>query len=218
MHGLKKFMVLGFVMIAAAEAADSPMFKEDFQSGLSARWKPVKFSDETHYEILKDGTNAYLKGTASAAATGLAVELNVTPKDGMQFSWKWKIDKTPPGASDDTKKTFDHTARLFIAFKTLIGPPRTVNYVWANKVAAGQTFHHPSSGRSRCIAVESGNSKAGEWITEKRDVVRDWKTLFGDDEPPQIVGIGFMTDSDGTASTVTGCYDDIVLKKEGEEK
>ncbi|MGZ8899498.1 MAG: DUF3047 domain-containing protein, partial [Limisphaerales bacterium] len=44
-----------------------------------------------------------------------------------------------------------------------------------------------------------------------RDLSADWKTLFGSDDVPEIVGLGFMTDSDGTKTTVTGWYDDIEL-------
>jgi hypothetical protein len=62
--------------------------------------------------------------------------------------------------------------------------------------------------------LQSGNEKMGQWLIEKRDVAADWKMLFGDDDVPEVVGLGFMTDSDGTKSTVTGWYDDIVLKKE----
>jgi len=38
--------------------------------------------------------------------------------------------------------------------------------------------------------------------------------LFGEDDVPEIVGLGFMTDSDGTKSKVTGWYDDIRVEKE----
>ena len=61
--------------------------------------------------------------------------------------------------------------------------------------------------------LQNGNAKAGEWITEKRNIFEDWKLLFGNDDPPEIVSIGFMTDSDGTKTTVTGGYDDIVLER-----
>ena len=214
MCGLKWVFVLAVLVVSSAESTETTLFKEDFESGLRPLWKPVKFSGQTKYRIVREGSNSFLEGKAESSATGLAAEVkDLSPR--AEISWKWKIDKVPPGASDDSKNTFDHTARLFVAFKTLVGPPRTINYVWANNVPAGKTFNHPSSGRSRFISLESGNAKAGQWISEKRNIVQDWKTLFGDDDPPRIVGLGFMTDSDGTESIVTGCYDDIVLKQSG---
>ena len=194
------------------QAAEQFAVREDFERGLSPEWKKVEFEGETQYIIEQDGTNSVLKGSAQRAASGLAVKLDKIQPKGATLSWRWKINKIPPGGSDDKKSTFDHTGRLFVAFKTLIGPPRTINYVWANVVPVGKKFHHPSSGRSRFIVLKSGNAEANQWHLEKRNITEDWKTLFGDDDVPEIVGLGFMTDSDGTKSTVTGWYDDIELR------
>jgi hypothetical protein len=199
-------------VILTSSAAGQAVFREDFERGLREHWKKVEFEGETQYLIEKDGTNSVLRGTAQSAATGLAVKFDGIEPKGSTLSWRWKIDKIPPGGSDDKKATFDHTARLFVAFKTLLGPPRTINYVWGNVVPPGRTFHHPSSGRSRFVVLNSGNAGAGEWHSFRRNIAADWKLLFGNDHPPEIVGLGFMTDSDGTESTVTGWYDDFELR------
>lgn len=206
MRGALWVVSLGW-LCAVAQAA----VREDFENWLRPEWKKVEFEGETEYSIEKEGTNLVLRGTARSAATGLALKLDELEPKGATLSWRWKIDKIPPGGSDDKKKTFDHTARIFVAFKARLGPPRTINYVWANEVPVGRTFHHPSSGRSRFIVLNSGNEGAGKWHAFKRDIAKDWKLLFGNDDPPVIVGLGFMTDSDGTGATVTGWYDDFEL-------
>jgi hypothetical protein len=203
---------LGLAILNLTFTRGAALFSEDFENGLSKKWEPVNFEGKTDYTIKKEGTNSVLQARAQSSASGVGTKVNIAAKKGTTFSWRWKIDKTPPGASDDTKKTFDHTARIFIAFKTMIGPPRTINYVWANKVEAGKSFEHPSSGRARFLAIESGDAKAGQWQSYKRDLLADWKLLFGNDDPPAIVGIGLMTDSDGTKQTVTAEYDDLVVE------
>ena len=192
--------------------AGETVFREDFETGLKAGWRKAHFTGETEYRIVREGTNSFLQATARSAASGLALELPTTPAKNLLLSWKWKIDRVPPGGSENKIETFDHTARLFVAFKTFIGPPRTINYVWANQAPVGTAFHHPNSGRARFIVLQSGNEKAGQWIAQERNLAEDWKLLFGDDKPPAVVGLGLMTDSDGTKSTVTGCYDDIQLR------
>jgi len=187
------------------------LFSEDFEKGLGKRWEPVKFEGQTEYTVVKEATNSFLKARAVSSASGLGAKVEIPVPAKTTFSWRWKLDKTPPGASDDTKKTFDHAARIFVAFKTTLGPPRTINYVWANKTAVGKTFNHPSSNRARFIVLESGDAKAGQWMSESRDLRADWKSLFGDDDPPNIVSIGLMTDSDGSHATVTGSYDDLKI-------
>lgn len=109
--------------------------------------------------------------------------------------------------------TFDHTARIFVAFDTFIGPPRTINYVWANQTATNSVFDHPNSSRSKFIVIENGNEKAGQWLVEQRDLKKDWQRLFKTDAMPKIVGVGVFTDSDGTKTSVTGWYDDIVIEE-----
>lgn len=211
--GINWFAVgLGASIICATCARAGQVFHEDFEAGLKPAWKKVEFTGETRHLIRKEGTNSFVAALASSSASGLAVKLEALPPRGTVVRWRWKIDKIPDGGSESEIGTFDHSARLFVAFKTLIGPPKSINYVWANRYPIGKTFEHPSSGRSRFVVLQSGNAKAGEWITEERDLARDWRLLFGDDNPPVIVGLGFMTDSDGTKTTITGCYDDIELR------
>ena len=207
----KGLLFVGVLVACAIQVHAGTLFSEDFEKGLPKSWEPVKFEGQTQYTIAKDNGKSVLQARAASAASGLGTKVQILLKPNTTFSWRWKIDKTPPGGSDDTKKSFDHTARLFVAFKTSIGPPRTINYVWGNKTPVGKTFHHPSSGRARFIVLQNGDEKAGKWLIEKRDLHADWKMLFGNDDPPAIVSVGLMTDSDGTESTITGWYDDLLI-------
>lgn len=55
------------------------------------------------------------------------------------------------------------------------------------------------------VAVQSGNTHAGRWITEQRNIVDDYRQAFGR-YPPEIIGIGMMTDTDDTGEETTGYY------------
>lgn len=206
----KGFYFAGALLFCASTRA-ATLFSEDFEQGLSKKWEPVKFEGQTQYTTPIEDKNKVLKARAVSSASGVGTKISIPLKPNTTFTWRWKIDKTPKAGSEDVKKTFDHSARIFVAFKTSIGPPRTINYVWANKTPLGKTFHHPSSGRARFIVLQNGDGKANQWVTEKRDLHADWKQLFGNDDPPNIVSVGLMTDSDGTATTVTGWYDDLKI-------
>lgn len=209
---VRYFLGLLFLTGRLLLADESPLFLENFEKGFHD-WQPVKFEGRTSYRVVREGTNHFLLAQADRSASGLGVQFEEALDPNLVFSWKWKIDQIPPGGSDDTKSTFDHTARLFVAFDTFLGPPRTINYVWANDAKTGSTYHHPSSGRSRFIVLDSGNRQAGQWLSHSRDLAADYLLLFGDEDPPDIVAIGLMTDSDGTGTTVTGCYDDLLLRR-----
>ncbi len=61
------------------------------------------------------------------------------------------------------------------------------------------------------IAVESGEARRGEWISEEQNVLEDYRNFFGE-EPPNIQGIAIMTDTDNTGESAVAFYDDIVLQ------
>jgi hypothetical protein len=60
------------------------------------------------------------------------------------------------------------------------------------------------------VAVESGNAKAGTWVTEERNVYEDYRALFGEDPPP-IGAVALMTDTDNTGGEAEALYGDIFL-------
>jgi hypothetical protein len=189
------------------------LFQEDFEQSLGERWQPVKFEALTDYQVVTENSNGCLQAVANGnAASALVVKVDFESSENLVLSWRWKISGCPTNGTDRQKATFDHAARVFVAFDTLIGPPRTINYVWANQAATNSVFDHPLTARSKFIALQSGNARAGEWLTEERDLAKDWKRLFGSKPMPAIAGIGVFTDSDGTRNPLTGWYDDIVLK------
>ncbi|MGA3174423.1 MAG: DUF3047 domain-containing protein, partial [Syntrophorhabdales bacterium] len=54
--------------------------------------------------------------------------------------------------------------------------------------------------------VRSGRAQAGMWITERRDVLADYRRLFGENKSPVARGIAILTDSDNTHSRAVGDY------------
>jgi len=60
------------------------------------------------------------------------------------------------------------------------------------------------------IAVESGPAKTGQWVTEERDILTDYRRVFGED-PPEAGAIAIMTDTDNTGTEATAWYNDIIL-------
>ena len=63
------------------------------------------------------------------------------------------------------------------------------------------------------FAVESGDAKAGQWTSERRNVLDDYRKAFGDDAPaPGAVAI--MTDTDNAGGSATAWYADIYFSSE----
>ena len=210
------FLAVLFLALALERAAaEKILFAENFSRGLSNGWQNVAFfKTPTDYSVSRDGTNFYVRGVAAKTCSALSIKLNLAPPAKLKLRWRWRIDGVNPDGSERDLKKFDHAARVFVAFDTLIGPPRTLNYTWANVEPPGTVLAHPKSGRAHIFVLESGNGKAGQWLAEERDVAADWKKVFPGKPMPKIVGIGVMTDSDSLGQKLTGSYADIELTGE----
>ena len=71
---------------------------------------------------------------------------------------------------------------------------------------------NPYTDRVKMIVIESGSDQAQQWLSEKRNILQDYRDIFGED-PPHISGVAIMTDSDNTGEAATAWYGDIVFSK-----
>ena len=58
--------------------------------------------------------------------------------------------------------------------------------------------------------MESGPEQTGRWINEERDILADYRRLFGED-PRAIGAIAIMTDTDNTGGEATAWYGEITV-------
>lgn len=200
-------------------------------------WEPAPFGNKnptTYTSATNDNGEAIIKATSNNSISSVKVELNAMPQDFPIIEWEWKI-KSVLESGDVTKKNGDdYAARIYITFdypvsdlsfgdkikyrfyKTFTSfdvPTRALNYVWANKADIGSIHPNPYTDWVQIIAVESGNEKAGTWQPEKRNLLKDYREVFGED-PPAITGIQIMTDSDNTGEYAEAAYGKIILRKE----
>jgi hypothetical protein len=87
---------------------------------------------------------------------------------------------------------------------------KAINYIWANRLPQGESLPNAFTSNAVMVAVESGDGKAGTWVTEERNVYEDYRALFGED-PPAIDAIALMTDTDNTGGEAEAYYGDIFL-------
>jgi len=207
-------MPLLFLTLMLKASAGTMLFREDFSRGLSNGWQNVAFFKKlTDYSVRPEGTNFYVLAVADQGCSALTHKLALAPGQ-MKLRWRWRIEGVATNGSESELDKFDHAARVFVAFDSFLGPPYSLNYLWANVDPVGTVREHPKSSRAQLIMVESGNARAGQWITEERDVTADWQQRFPGKPMPKVVGVGLMTDGDSLGRTLTGAYAEIELRGE----
>jgi hypothetical protein len=112
---------------------------------------------------------------------------------------------------EKTKAGDDYSARMYVIFPGFFfWQTKAINYVWAGRLPREDSFPNPYTGNAMMVVVESGTEKAGSWVAEQRDILADYRRLFGG-EPRKLGAIAIMTDSDNTGGEATAWYGDIML-------
>lgn len=179
-----------------------------------AGWESRSFKGVTDYRLVKEEGRTVIKATSTNAASGLIKKIRINTLRHRFLNWSWKISHTIQGGDEKTRSGDDYAARVYVVFPGLFfWQTKAINYIWANRLAKGDSAPNAYTANAMMIAVESGNSLAGKWLTEQRDLVADYRLLFGSD-PPETRAIAIMTDTDNTAGTAEAWYGEISLASE----
>ena len=201
-------------------------------AGLPSGWEELTFARVARRTAYSwDAREACLSARAEASASGLIVRLEAPAGDRPILRWRWRVSGTLPRGDERRKSGDDYAARVYAAFKydparagpatrlkyglarRLRGaypPHAAINYIWANRLPQGESVRNAYSDRVAMVAVRSGDAEAGAWREEERDLVEDYRRLFGE-EPPPLEGLAVMTDADDTGGTASACYAGITL-------
>ena len=199
-------------------------------------WKPLTFKKiekHTTYTLVKDDNTVVIKAVAEASASGLTREIKINSKEYPVVQWRWKVNNILKMGNVHRKEGDDYPARIYITFeydpsklsffektkyetiRLLYGqyPPRgAINYIWESRAPVGTMVPNPYTDRAMMFVVESGAAKLNQWVVEEQNVYEDYKKAFGE-EPPNILGVAIMTDTDNTGESATAYYGDILFRK-----
>lgn len=209
-----RILALGLLGLASVSAAADPGSRlvDDFERGLSPAWQAKSFRGETAYRVVADATGRVLQADSRGTASGLVYDIEYLPADYPILSWRWKIERTIAKGDERTRAGDDYAARVYVIFPHWFFPKtRTLNYIWANRLPQGEFLPNAYTGNAVMVAVQSGPQRAGQWLTESRDIVADYRRAFGED-PPAVGAIAIMTDTDNTGEHATAWYDDIMVR------
>ena len=191
---------------AAAEIAVSHFGSE----GLNG-WEVKSFKGTTDYRIAHENGRTVVKARAIGAASGLTKKITFNPGAYRYLKWSWKVDGTVAGGDETTKGGDDYAARVYVIFPgRFFWQTRALNYIWANKLPKGEFTPNAFTANAKMIAVESGPPESGQWRYEVRDILSDYRRVFGEN-PPEAGAVAIMTDSDNTGTAATAWYGDISL-------
>lgn len=172
-----------------------------------------------YYSVQKEGDNKFLRFdgiTAKHINFPLANKEGVNIYETPLLSWKWRIHDIPEGANEDDNGKNDTAASIYVVFdmgKVLFRKvPKSIRYTWSSTLPTG-TELSKFYGNQKIIVMGSGKPNHSEWQMFERNIVDDYRRLFGDDPPAKPLAILLLSDGDSTNDYVKADYDDIMFKK-----
>jgi hypothetical protein len=226
-------------LLAAGVAAQQPPEVPRFSTGkpggaLPAEWKHLplaSFKNNTDYALVVEDGAVVLRAVAHNAASFLAAQVDFDPHQFPMLSWRWKVVQGIPTANTAEQSKEDAPVRVMVAFagdtsklpfkeraaasaaRSISGqalPYALLMYVWGGKVAVDSITVSSRSSRIRMLAVAADDQGIGRWQSYTRNLVEDFKRVFGE-EPGRVTSIQVLTDTDNTGADAQAYYGDITI-------
>jgi hypothetical protein len=216
-------LALALVLSLATIAGAADVTVEDWSQqtvghkGLPPGWKGQNWgSPKYDFAIVaNDGGKALQMRSANEGSTIVKdVKGKVNLKETPILEWTWKVVALPKGGNSCKKATDDQAAQVFVAWPRFPEAVRSriIGYVWDTTLPVGTICKSEKSGTVTYIVLRSGPAELGKWITERRNVVEDFRRVYNDElEPPGAVSIAI--DSNDTQSTAESFVGPILFRQ-----
>lgn len=210
-------LAAALVVAGAALAGASGPIHANFENGIPPGWKPAGMgpqNDRGQVNTLQEpGGNHFLRIATNGTFYSIGITSPFNPAEYPVVSWRWRVTKLPAGADISRKASADAAARLFVTFARNSARhekhPRALVYVWDSKYPVGTILPSPYLPRTeKLIVLESGSARAGQWISERVDLVSDYRRAYGGDAP-EVEKIACATGSAHTHSASVADFDDL---------
>lgn len=207
----RTLIVTLFLLCLAGCALGEEMPLTRFATEGLAGWENKFFEGVTDYQLVKENGHTVVKAHSKVAASGLIRNVRLDPNRFRYLRWSWKIAGTIQNGDERSKRGDDYAARVYVVFPgRFFWQTKAINYIWANHLPKGESIPNAYTSNARMVAVESGSELVGQWRNEERDILADYRRLFGE-EPGEIGAVAIMTDTDNTGAEATAWYGDISI-------
>ncbi len=206
----------GLLAVTAALAADVVVI-EDWSAapvghqGVPPDWAKQGWGQPAYdFTVVEaDGQRVlHLKSAADSSNINRDIRGMVRLAETPVLEWTWKVVALPKGADARRAETDDEAAQLYVVWPRFPQAVRSqiIGYIWDTTAPAGSIFKSKKSGTVTYVVVRSGPKDLGKWTTERRNVLEDFKRIYGNEiEDPGGVSIGIDSDDvKGTAESYMG--------------
>jgi len=198
---MRSFTLTAAVLIiamATAWAADSVVIedwsKHDLGTkGIPPGWTGQQWGQPAYdFAIVENSGHKvlHMKSKDEGSTISKDIKGKVDLKETPILEWSWRATVLPKGGNSCHKATDDQAAQIFVVWPRFpeIVRSRIIGYVWDSTLPIGTVCKSEKTGTVAYVVVRSGQADLGKWMTERRNVVDDFKKIYRDtpDNPRAI--------------------------------
>jgi hypothetical protein len=176
-------LTLAFVLLPIIAASGTAAGDLVFTPRDIAGWATEQFKGPVQYRVIhQDGREALHATCTGKGASARYLKRDIDLRETPVLEWSWRIEDTFGGRDERTKAGDDYPVRIYAVVDggLLRWKTQAVNYVWASEQRAGSVWPNAYASQAKMLALQSGPSRAGEWVTERRDLASDFQRLHGE--------------------------------------
>jgi hypothetical protein len=211
------FLSMAVSFAANQESYASPeqvLFLTRINHPINQEWDHQKFVGETSYSLVSEDGKPAIKAVGQQSSSGLYKKVKYSLKEYPWLEWEWKLEQAHKTADLKIKEKEDMALGVFVLFSHSWWQPwktKGIAYVWTSaNHRPGQIVmqpHHPY------FVLEAGEKKKGRWITERRNLLEDYRQVYGEYPEKKVKAIALFTDNDQTNEPVVGYYGPIRVRR-----
>jgi Protein of unknown function (DUF3047) len=185
-------------------------------TGVPPGWQKQSWGDPKYdFKVETDGPSRVLHMKSVKEGSTISKEIKFDIRQYPLLQWRWKAVTLPKGGDSRKKATDDQACQVYVTFPRFPQQvrSRTIGYVWDTTAPAGIIAPSEKSGTVTYVIMRSGEADLGKWMTESRNVLEDYKKIYGQDPGEQVGAVSVASDSNDTESSAECFVGELVFKK-----
>jgi Protein of unknown function (DUF3047) len=171
-------------------------------------WELAVNAGEPHLQLVQDSGKQALQMRSDQASFSLQKKIQISLQASPFLVWDWKVTELPKGGDFRRSGSDDQAAQLIVAFSS----SHFLSYLWDSTAPKGMiaSAHAPMFKKIFAVVMQSGTQGLGTWITERRNLIDDYKQAYGE-EPEVIEGVRIQINSQHTQSRAESYWHAIAV-------
>jgi Protein of unknown function (DUF3047) len=221
--GWIRLLPLCLLLLAATAAGSDVVVVEDWSRlpvgarGIPEGWKGQNWGSPVYDMAVVDNDGRkvlHLRSRDEGSTISKEIKGKVSLKETPILEWSWKAVTLPKDADSRRKDRDDQAAQVFVIWPRFpeVVRSRIIGYVWDTTAPVGTTVRSEKTRTVTYVVVRSGSADLGKWFTERRNVVEDFRQIYGE-APDDPAGVSVAIDSNDTHSEAEAFIGPIAFRR-----